>query len=84
MQLLCCGFNGHRRGTCGLCLLLGDDADGLDILRCERFVDYLAGKVETIPELEEKLLDYYGGVDEFDKSQPCLNWWVNNVSANIV
>ncbi|MBQ8295196.1 MAG: beta-N-acetylhexosaminidase [Clostridia bacterium] len=49
-----------------------------------RLVAFLGGKVEDIPELEEKLLDFYCRKDGFDKTTPVYNWWVDNASVNII
>lgn len=48
----------------------------------ERLAAYLAGEVDRIAELEEKLLDIYGGGETLNKKQPTFNGWAANVSAN--
>ena len=51
----------------------------------ERLEGYVLGKEKTIPELEEKLLDFYGGGEKFDKEKtPTYNTWATNVSVNII
>jgi len=35
----------------------------------KRLLDYVDGKIKKIPELEEKTLDFLGGVDRFDENQ---------------
>lgn len=51
----------------------------------ERLEAYIAGEENAIPELDEKLLDFFGGVDVFEKEKtPTHNTWTTNVSVNIV
>ncbi|MBE5753265.1 MAG: beta-N-acetylhexosaminidase [Clostridiales bacterium] len=51
----------------------------------ERLEKYLLGEENEIPELEEKLLDYFGGEDTFDKEKtPSLNNWAKTASVNII
>ncbi len=51
----------------------------------ERLEEYLSGEEKSIPELEEKLLDFYGGGEEIDKEKtPTLNMWTKNASVNII
>ncbi len=51
----------------------------------ERLEKYLLGEEKEIPELEEKLLDYFGGEDTLDKEKtPSLNNWVKTASVNII
>ena len=53
-------------------------------LKCcrERVKDYLSGKVENIPELEEQVLDYYGNGLEFSKEPLLYNCWDYITSVN--
>ena len=48
----------------------------------ERLTEYLEGRAESIPELEEKLLDFYGNGEDFEKKLPLLNNWKENVTVN--
>lgn len=51
----------------------------------ERLQRYLAGKEKNIPELEEKLLDFYGNGECFDNQKtPTYNTWTNNTSVNVL
>ena len=51
----------------------------------ERLQDYVLGKVKNIPELEEKLLDFYGNGENFEKEKtPTYNTWINNASVNVM
>ncbi|MBO4262270.1 MAG: hypothetical protein J5903_00605, partial [Clostridia bacterium] len=50
----------------------------------ERIEDYVSGKIKNIPELEEKLLDYYGKGEPFDKETPTVNGWTRNASVNVI
>ena len=48
----------------------------------ERLTAYLAGEVDRIAELEEKILDLYGDGENLNKKQPTFNIWAKTVSAN--
>jgi hypothetical protein len=51
----------------------------------ERLEKYLSGEEKTIAELEEKLLDFYGGEDVFDNEKtPTYNTWTTNASVNVI
>ena len=50
----------------------------------EILVDYLDGKIDKIPELEEKLLDYYGKEEELQSVTAWLNVWSAAVSPSVV
>jgi hypothetical protein len=50
----------------------------------ERLEEYLAGEVESIPELEEKLLNYCGENDECLKKAIMFNQWSATVTANVL
>ena len=51
----------------------------------ERLESYVSGEENTIPELDEKLLDFFGGGDVFEKEKtPTFNTWTTNASVNIV
>ena len=71
-----CGFEVQEQRLGGLKLRLRSCYDRLN--------DYLSGKIDSIPELEEKLLDYYGKGEEFTEGAIGFNVWSTNVSANIV
>ncbi len=46
----------------------------------ERLEEYIDGKIDNIPELEDEMLDYYG-----KEGQPLMfNQWYKNVTANIL
>ncbi len=49
-----------------------------------RLQDYLDGKIQTIPELEEKLLDYYGNKEEFVVGSIMINTWGSIISPNVL
>ncbi len=50
---------------------------------CQRRLrEYLDGKIERIEELEEKILDFLGGDDQFDYDQTQYSWWSGIVSTN--
>ena len=53
---------------------------------CRRMLeDYVEGRIPSIPELEEPLLDYYGnGKDISDPDPAMFNGWAYNVSVNNV
>ena len=46
-----------------------------------RLQNYLDGKEETLPELEETLLDFWGNGTEYDKHTPCQNHWGNAITG---
>lgn len=50
----------------------------------ERLESYVNGEIDSIPELEEKLLDYYGYGDDFKKKSPFYIPWTLNASTNII
>ena len=50
----------------------------------KRLEDYLAGKEESLPELEEGLLDFWGKGKEFDKHTPCFPLWSRIITVNNV
>lgn len=46
---------------------------------------YLVGSETELPELEEELLDWFGGgKDRNEKEIPCFNHWAFNASVNII
>ncbi len=46
---------------------------------------YAAGEISSIPELEEKILDWYGGGEEFNKEKyPSKNIWSYIATPNIL
>ena len=49
-----------------------------------RLLEYVEGKIERIPELEEKILDFLGGKDTFDYNQTQLSWWYSLITTNNV
>ena len=49
-----------------------------------RLEDYLEGRIENIPELEEKLLDFYGNEEDFLVKNLCYNKWGMTISPNII
>ncbi len=48
----------------------------------ERLEAYLRGEEETLPELEEVLLDFWGNGLNYDKNPPCYQDWSSIVTAN--
>ncbi|MBR6681207.1 MAG: beta-N-acetylhexosaminidase [Clostridia bacterium] len=50
----------------------------------ERLVSYVNGDINSIDELEEELLCYYGGGKEFNKTVPYYNGWTRTASPNII
>jgi hypothetical protein len=50
----------------------------------ERLQDYVNGKIESIPELEEELLDFYGNGREFQTTAPHFIGWSNIVTVNVL
>ena len=46
--------------------------------------DYIHGRIEKIDELEEKLLDYKGNGEEFQRKPVMENLWGRIVSANLI
>lgn len=52
---------------------------------CKKMLeDYISGKMEKIDELEEKLLDYNGNGEEFQRKPVMENLWGRIVSANLI
>lgn len=52
---------------------------------CENMLSrYLKGEISEIPELEETLLDYTGEEYRYQKRFLQSNWWLANVSVNIM
>ncbi len=47
-----------------------------------RLIGYLKGEEKIQPELEEKLLDFYGNGEHFRREIPCLIDWIFTVSVN--
>ena len=47
-------------------------------------MDYLNGKIENIPELEEKLLDYFGKEGELQSITADFNGWSASITPNII
>jgi hypothetical protein len=46
------------------------------LIHCKaRLQDYLNGTLTSIPELEEEILDFYGGVNEYKEEPPYLTSW---------
>ena len=57
----------------------------LRIKACKkRLQAYVNGELQTLEELEEKLLDFYGGGDNFGKQEILYNGWLWTISPNIV
>lgn len=50
----------------------------------ERLEQYVNGEIDAIPELEEKLLDFYGNEDDFKKKSPFSIQWSINASPNAI
>ena len=50
----------------------------------ETLSGYLDGKIDSIPELEEKLLDYYGKGEDLEEVTAGFNLWSGSISPNIV
>lgn len=52
---------------------------------CKKMLeDYISGKIEKIDELEEKLLDYKGNGEEFQRKPVMENLWGRIASANLI
>lgn len=49
-----------------------------------RLEDFINNKIDSIPELEEKLLDYYGNNEEFRRETPYINIWSVISSVNVI
>lgn len=50
----------------------------------KRILAYLSGELDTLPELEEEILDWFGGVNEYNKELvPARNRWDYIVSPNV-
>ena len=43
----------------------------------KRLTEYMEGEIESIPELEEEVLDYFGNGREYteEPAPTCLSWW---------
>ena len=55
------------------------------LIHCKRrLIEYLDGKIDSIPELEEKLLDYYGNVSEFIEEAPYITPWSKIACVSII
>ena len=50
----------------------------------ETLVAYLDGKIDKIPELEEKLLDYFGKEEELQSITASFNGWSASISPNVM
>lgn len=50
----------------------------------ERLEQYVKGEIDNIPELEEKLLDYFGNEMEYQKRSPYWINWNVNVTPNAI
>ena len=48
----------------------------------ERLEAYLRGEEDSLPELEEALLDFWGKGKEFGKETPCYNGWGATITPN--
>ncbi len=48
----------------------------------ERLENYLSGKEEVLPELEETLLDFWGNGMEYSKDTPCCQHWGDTITQN--
>lgn len=46
----------------------------------KRARDYLDGKIENLPELEEELLDFYGNGKNFERKFLAFNYWAENIT----
>jgi hypothetical protein len=71
-----CGFDVHD-------LRIGGLKQRLKSCR-ERLEEYIAGKVKSIPELEEKLLNYCGENEDFWNKALMFNFWSATVTANVL
>ena len=50
----------------------------------EKLADYLSGKAESVPELEEKLLDFMGNGEQFEEDFDQCEWrWRRMTSVNV-
>ena len=49
-----------------------------------RLTAYVNGELDAIPELQEKLLDFLGGGETFNKATPTYNGWLWTISPSIV
>lgn len=55
------------------------------IKNCKRILtEYINGEIEDIRELEETKLDYWGGVDKFDRHPTMYQWWYSILTVNNV
>lgn len=50
----------------------------------KRLMDYATGKISEIPELNEKLLDFYCNGEKFEKTIPDYNSWEKSATVNIM
>lgn len=50
----------------------------------ERLEDFVEGRISSLSELEEPILDFFGSREEFFSSPICLRNWGVNVSVNIL
>ncbi len=51
----------------------------------ERLQDFVLGEEKVIHELEERLLDFYGGGENIEKEKtPTYNKWSKNASVNVI
>lgn len=50
----------------------------------KRLEKYCDGKIESIPELEERLLDWFGDEENLQMKSPYLNNWSMIISPNVV
>jgi len=50
----------------------------------ERLIDYCENRIDNIPELEEKILDFLGGNEKFDYDQTMSTSWYSILTTNNV
>ena len=50
----------------------------------ERLTDFRDGKIDCIPELDAKAMDYHGKSTETADGSLCINNWVNTVSSSVM
>ena len=71
------GFDVQEQRLGGLLLRLRSQS--------QRLMDYALGEIDSIPELEEEILPYYGSACADAKSDiPRLNNWRRSATVNIV
>jgi len=71
------GFDIQELRLGGLALRLKSQKERLDA--------YIAGEIDSIPELEEELLDYNGpGAQWLQNGMPKFNWWGKSASLNYI